>query len=55
LMLTKNSDVGNGQVNGSRVVCQCMKLKVGEDTFPLKLNVVPLFWVFMLHKWIQLL
>jgi methyl coenzyme M reductase subunit D len=38
LMLTKNSNVGNGQANGSRVVYQCMKLKVGEDAFPLKLK-----------------
>jgi hypothetical protein len=37
-MLTKNSDVGNGQANGSRVVCQHVKLKVGEEAFPLKLK-----------------
>jgi hypothetical protein len=37
-MLTRNSDVGNGEANGSRVVCQCVKLKIGEDAFPLRLK-----------------
>ena len=37
-MLTKNSDVGNGQANGSRVECQCVRLKIGEDAFPLRLK-----------------
>jgi methyl coenzyme M reductase subunit D len=38
LVLTRNSDVGNGEANGSRVICQCIKLKIGEEAFPLELK-----------------
>ena len=38
LMLTRNNDVPNGQANGSRVTCQHIKLKVGEQPFSLKLD-----------------
>lgn len=45
-MLTQNSDVANGQANGSRTILQQVKLKPGEASFPLCLQsgaVIPVF------------
>ena len=38
LMHTRNTDVPNGQANGSRVTCRHVKLKVGEQAFRLKMD-----------------
>ena len=38
LMLTKNSDVANGEANGSRVFAKNAQLKTGETTFLLRLD-----------------
>jgi hypothetical protein len=36
MMLTKNTDVPNGQANGSRVQVQCVSVKTGEQPFQLE-------------------
>lgn len=38
MMLTDNTDVPNGQANGSRVFVRRVKVKSGEKPFPLKLD-----------------
>ena len=38
MMLTQNTDVGNGEANGSRVHVKCIRLKGGEESFVLKLD-----------------
>ena len=38
MMLTDNTDVPNGQANGSRVFVRHVKVKTGEQAFPLKLD-----------------
>ena len=38
MMLTQNSDVANGEANGSRVRVEAVKLKGGEQPFTLKLD-----------------
>jgi len=38
MMLTENSAVSNGQANGSRVFLRRVVVKVGESSFPLKLQ-----------------
>ena len=37
-MLTQNSDVGNGQANGSRLTLHKIIIKHGEDSWPLRLE-----------------
>lgn len=38
MMLTQNSDVANGEANGSRVYAKKVKVKAGEQPFPLLLD-----------------
>ena len=38
LMLTKNIDVNSGQANGTRILCEYVNVKPGEEPFDLHLN-----------------
>ena len=38
MMMTQNTDVGKGEANGSRVYCNGIRLKGGEQPFLLKLD-----------------
>jgi len=44
LMLTQNSDVANGEANGSRILAKGVRLKQGEQAFMLKLDCGAIIW-----------